>query len=57
MRNETLMSHFLYGPDSLSAADTLRMATINAAPGRGLDGETGSLEAGKRADLVLLGFD
>jgi imidazolonepropionase len=38
----------------LSLEEALSAATLNAAYSIGLDGETGSLEAGKRADLVVL---
>lgn len=41
----------------LDAAEALSMATINAAHGVGLGDEVGSLEAGKRADLVVLEAD
>lgn len=38
----------------LSAREMLRMATINGAKLLGLDGEIGSIEKGKRADLALV---
>lgn len=39
---------------NLSPATILKYATINAAKGFGLDSELGTIEEGKRADLVLL---
>jgi 5-methylthioadenosine/S-adenosylhomocysteine deaminase len=41
------------GGSSLSAADVLRMATIRGAEVLGVSSEVGSLEPGKRADLVF----
>jgi imidazolonepropionase len=38
----------------LTAAETLTCATLNAACSLGLGGELGTLEAGKRADLLVL---
>ena len=42
---------------AVSAEQALKMATIEGARCLGLGKETGSLEVGKRADLVLVDFD
>ena len=39
--------------DSVSPGALLEMQTINAATAAGLEAELGSLEAGKRADIVI----
>jgi cytosine/adenosine deaminase-related metal-dependent hydrolase len=41
-------------PDALSANSALELATLGAARALGLDDETGSLAAGKRADLAVV---
>ncbi len=44
-------------PRALSARSVVEMATIEGARAIHLDGEIGSLEAGKKADLILIGLD
>ena len=44
-------------PRALPARTTVAMATINGAKALGLDQEIGSLEPGKRADLISLRLD
>lgn len=41
-------------PEALPAREVLRMATIRGARALGLDREIGSLEVGKRADVVVI---
>lgn len=42
---------------ALNAIDVLEMATINGAKALGLEAEIGSLEQGKKADLILVNFN
>lgn len=44
----------LMDPRSMPATIVLEMATINGARAMGLESEVGSIEVGKRADLVLI---
>src|SRR6185436_5644261 len=54
MRTAALLQKALHGPEVLRADRVLRMATIDGAKAMGLDGEIGSLEAGKRADVAIV---
>ncbi len=44
-------------PTVMSAREVVRMATIDGAKSLGLDSKIGSLEVGKRADLVTINLD
>jgi 5-methylthioadenosine/S-adenosylhomocysteine deaminase len=55
MRQAALLHKLTSGdPRALPASTALRMATIDGARALGLDREIGSLEAGKRADLIVV---
>jgi 5-methylthioadenosine/S-adenosylhomocysteine deaminase len=43
--------------DLMKASDVIELATIKGAKALGIDGVTGSLEPGKKADIVLLNQD
>ncbi|HKQ53594.1 MAG TPA: 5'-deoxyadenosine deaminase [Pyrinomonadaceae bacterium] len=57
MRSAALLQKVKHGPDALPAWRALRLATIDGARALGLDGEIGSLEAGKRADVIVVRLD
>src|SRR5437588_4637534 len=54
MRTAALLQKALHGPEVLPAARALRMATIDGAQAMGLDKEIGSIEVGKRADMIVV---
>ena len=54
MRSAALLQKVSRGADALPARRVLRMATRDGARALGLDGEVGSLEAGKCADVTVV---
>jgi cytosine/adenosine deaminase-related metal-dependent hydrolase len=54
MRLAALLPKPRLGPTSMPAQQVLEMATLGGARALGLEDEIGSLEVGKRADVVLL---
>lgn len=54
MRLAALLHKPRTGPTSMSALEVLELATLNGAKALGLDGEVGSLEEGRLADLVTV---
>jgi len=54
MRLASLLQKLKHGATAMPAAKVFEMATLGGAAALGLDREIGSIEAGKKADLVLL---
>jgi cytosine/adenosine deaminase-related metal-dependent hydrolase len=54
MRLAGLLSRLLHGEAALGAEQIVRMATEGGARALGLDRLVGSIEVGKRADLVVI---
>ncbi len=57
MRHAALIQKPIHGPTSMDALSVFRIATIEGAKALHLDSEIGSIEVGKRADLVLLDLE
>ena len=54
MRSLALLQKVLHGPVAVPAKQALRMATHGGAKALGLEKEIGSLEIGKRADVIVV---
>jgi len=54
MRTMALLQKALHGPEAISAKHALLTATVGGAKALGLDKEIGTLEAGKRADVMVV---
>ena len=57
MRTAALLQKLAHGPEALPAVRVLRMATIDGARAMGLDQQIGSIEMGKRADVIVVNLD
>jgi 5-methylthioadenosine/S-adenosylhomocysteine deaminase len=52
-----LQKGYYENPELLTTMQAMEMATINGAKAYGLDNNLGTLEPGKRADMVIIDFD
>ena len=57
MRSMALLQKALHGPEAIPAKQALRMATHGGAKALGLEKQIGSLEIGKRADVIVVNLD
>ncbi len=57
MRLASLIQKPFYGANTMKAETIFRMATIEGAKALGLEKEIGSIEVGKKADIVLLNLN
>jgi 5-methylthioadenosine/S-adenosylhomocysteine deaminase len=57
MRHAALIQKPIHGATSMSARTVFERATLGGAATLGLEGEIGSLEPGKKADIVLLNLE
>ena len=57
MRSMALLQKAMHGPQVIPAGQALRMATIDGAKALGLGTEIGTLETGKRADVVVVNLN
>jgi len=57
MRHAALIQKPVHGPTSMDALTVFRLATIEGAKALNLENEAGSIEVGKKADVVLLDLE
>lgn len=57
MRSMTLLQKALHGPEVIPARQALRIATVGGARALGLENEIGTLEPGKRADVIVVNLN
>lgn len=57
MRHAALIQKPIHGPKVMDALSVYRLATIEGAKALHLEDEIGSIEVGKKADLVLINLD